>query len=168
MLWKATGNFCVLGLWNTNKKSKNFLQKRGRYLGIYPDVCLFLSHKNFSVSGNRLVCCAIPSNGRECRICCKPAIRHRAGFSAFSSSAFLKRQTRHHPSDTGFSNNFRFRFWGFRALPKRAKTRAPEAHLHVSVGHRHQLSVHNVPGILKIIGASRQRHDPVGDLYRHR
>lgn len=105
---------------------------------------------------------------RECRICCKPAIRHRAGFSAFSSSAFLKRQTRHHPSDTGFSNNFRFRFWGFRALPKRAKTRAPEAHLHVSVGHRHQLSVHNVPGILKIIGASRQRHDPVGGLYRHR
>lgn len=62
MLWRATGNFCVLGLWNTNKKSKNFLQKRGRYLGIYPDVCLFLSHKNFSVSGNRLVCCAIPSN----------------------------------------------------------------------------------------------------------
>ena len=82
--------------------------------------------------------------------------------------ALLKRQTRHHPSDTGFSNNFRFRFWGFRALPKRAKTRAPKAHLHVSVGHRHQLSVHNVPGILKIIGASRQRHDPVGGLYRHR
>lgn len=167
MLWRATGNFCVLGLWNTNKKSKNFLQKRGRYLGIYPDVCLFLSHKNFSVSGNRLVCCAIPSNAANAGSVANRQFGIEPDFPPFHQ-ALLKRQTRHHPSDTGFSNNFCFRFWGFRALPKRAKTRAPEAHLHVSVGHRHQLSVHNVPGILKIIGTSRQRHDPVGGLYRHR